>query len=264
MNMRILVTFAVEAEFAPWRKLRKFNRIDYEDLRLYRAKIADSEITVLLTGMGNQAAARAMDLMMKMADEDKYFDVCISSGLAGALHPSLVPGDIIAPRVVRAEFQHADVQSDSIAVDQDLHKMGFEQGAKCTDCLFTTDRVLLKAKEKQECSSKAQSVDMESFEIVKEACAWGARSVVIRAVSDAFDEDLPIDFNRTLSKDSQVSVTKVVLQVMKNPFVLPALLRFGKQSRMAAEELAKYLDKYVSTVPETQSLAASRAEAAAR
>jgi hypothetical protein len=64
--MRILVTFAVEAEFAPWRKLRKFNRIDYEDLRLYRTKIADSEITVLLTGVGNQSAARAMDLMMRI------------------------------------------------------------------------------------------------------------------------------------------------------------------------------------------------------
>jgi hypothetical protein len=105
---------------------------------------------------------------------------------------------------------------------------------------------------------------MESFEIVKEACAWGARSVVIRAVSDAFDEDLPIDFNRTLSKDSQVSVTKVVLQLIGNPFVLPALLRFGKQSRKAAEGLVNYLDKYVSKVSDTQSLASSRVEAAAR
>lgn len=262
--MRILVTFAVDAEFAPWRKLRKFNRIDYEDLRLWRTTVADHEITVLLTGVGKQAAARAMDLMMRMADEDKYFDVCVSSGLAGSLHPSLAPGDIIAPRVVRAELQHADLESETLTVDLDLHKLGFEQGAKCTDCLFTTDRVLLKAKEKQECSSKAQSVDMESFEIVKEACAWGARSVVIRAVSDAFDEDLPIDFNRTLSKDSQVSVAKVVSQLIKNPFVLPALLRFGKQSRKAAEGLAKYLDKYVSKVPDIHSPATSRAEAAAR
>src|SRR5271165_5873177 len=108
MTMRILVTFAVDAEFAPWRKLRTFQRIDYEDLRLWRTSMEGNEITVLLTGMGNQSAARAMDLMMRMADEDKHFDVCISSGLAGALHESLVPGDIIAPRAVRAEFRHAD------------------------------------------------------------------------------------------------------------------------------------------------------------
>jgi nucleoside phosphorylase len=246
MRMRVLVTFAVDAEFAPWRKLRKFQRIDYEELRLWRTNLAGNDVTVLLTGIGQQSAARAMDLMMRMADDDKYFDVCISSGLAGALHESLVPGNIIAPRVVRAEFRHADLESDSIAVDEDLHILSVKEGAKCTDCLFTTDRVLLTARQKQECSSKAQSVDMESFEIVKIACAWGARSVVIRAVSDSSNEDLPIDFNLTLSRDSQVSVTKVLMQLAKNPFALPALLRFGRQSRKAAEGLANYLDAYVS------------------
>lgn len=260
--MRVLVTFAVDAEFAGWRKLRKFQRIDYEDLRLFRTNLGGNEITVLLTGVGKQAASRAMDLMMRMADEDKYFDVCISSGLAGALHESLAPGDIIAPLVVRAEFQHADLESDSITVDEDLHKLSVKEGAKCTDCLFTTDRVLLTSKEKQECSSKAQSVDMESFEIVKAACAWGARSVVVRAVSDSFDEDLPIDFNRTLSEDAQISVTKVVMQLAKNPFVLPALLRFGKQSRKAAEGLVNYLDAYVAKLGEVQPEVAPRMAAA--
>jgi nucleoside phosphorylase len=248
--MRVLVTFAVDAEFAPWRKLRQFHRIDYDGLRLWRTKIADGEITVLLTGMGKQAAARAMDLMMRMADEEKHFDICISSGLAGALHPSLAPGDIIAPRVVLAEFRHADLHSETLAVDEQLHKLSVQHGAKCTDCLFTTDRVLLTAQQKEECSSKAQSVDMESFEIVKDACAWGARSVVLRAVSDAFHEDLPLDFNRTISKDAQISVSGVLFQLLQNPFALPALLRFAKQSRRAAEGLTKYLDGYVSKMGE--------------
>ncbi len=49
---------------------------------------------------------------------------------------------------------------------------------------------------------------MESFEIVKEAVAWGARCVVIRAISDSAKEELPIDFNLTLSGEKQVSVGK--------------------------------------------------------
>ncbi len=253
--MRILVTFAVEAEFAPWRKMRKFRFIDYLGLRLWRTDFGSNEITVLLTGMGEQAASQAMDLMLRMADDEKYFDVCISSGLAGALQELLTPGDIIAPRTVRAAFQHADLNFESLAVDEELHKLALSHGAKATECLFTSDRLLLTAKEKQdcECSSKAQLVDMESFEIVKEACAWGARSVVVRAVSDTVNEDLPINFSFALTKKSEISVSKIVVQLMKNPLVLPALIRFGRQSREAAEGLTNYLDSYISGLGDVQS-----------
>ena len=244
--MRVLVTFAVDAEFAPWRKRHVFHRIDFDGLHLWRAKEGDHEITVLLTGIGEQAATRAMGLMLRMADEDKYFEVCISSGLAGALQQQLTLGDIIAPRMVRADFRHADVKSDSLAVDEELHRLALSEGAKATDCLLTSDQVLLTAKQKQECSVKAQSVDMESFEIVKEACAWGARSVVLRAISDSANEDLPVNFNLTLTKTSQISHTRVILQLLKNPRALPALLRFGKQSKRAADRLATYLDAYIS------------------
>jgi adenosylhomocysteine nucleosidase len=250
--MRVLVTFAVEAEFAPWRKFRKFRFIDYMGLLLWRTDFGNIEITVLLTGMGEQAASRAMDLMLGMADEEKYFDICISSGLAGALQELLTPGDIIAPRTVRTAFRHADAQFDSLAVNEQLLKLALSLGAKATECLFTTDQVLLTAKQKQECgcSSKAQSVDMESFEIVKEACAWGAQSVVVRAVSDAAGEDLPIDFNLTMSKESQISVSKVVAQLLKHPLALPALLRFGRQSHRAAEGLVNFLELYVGKLSE--------------
>src|SRR3974390_964319 len=244
--MRVLVTFAVDAEFAPWRKRRFFNRIDYQGLQLWRTDAEHHEITVLLTGIGEQAAALAMDLMLRMADSEKYFDVCISSGLAGALQASLTPGDIIAPRQIRTAFQYADLKSDSLVVDEELQKIALGEGAKATDCLFTSDQMLLTAKQKGDCSSKAQSVDMESFEIVKTACAWGARSVVLRAVSDSAGEDLPIDFSLTLSKKSHVSVSKVIFQLVKNPRALPALIRFGRQSRQAAQALANFLDSYIS------------------
>src|SRR5271170_193186 len=173
--MKVLVTFAVDAEFAPWRKRRSFRFIDYQGLRLWRSDAGEVEITALVTGMGTPAAVQAMDLMMKMADGDQYFDICVSSGLAGALAESLVPGDIISPLRIVAERKQADVSPDYLEVDADLRSRALRLGAKETDCLYTTDQVLVKVKQKRDCSSKAQAVDMESFEIVKEACAWGAR-----------------------------------------------------------------------------------------
>ena len=105
--MRVLVTFAVEAEFAAWRKLRTFNLIDYQGLKLRRTAVGETEVTVLITGVGSESAAQAMDLMMRMADKDQYFDVCVSSGLAGALCDTLSVGDVIAPKELIVELKHA-------------------------------------------------------------------------------------------------------------------------------------------------------------
>lgn len=261
--MRVLVTFAVDAEFAPWRKLRKFRFIDFDGLRLWRAEAGDTEITALVTGMGTQSAAKAMDLMMRLADQNKNFDICISSGLAGALEEGLSPGDIIAPQILISENRYADVSSEQLNVDSELRQQALDGGAKTADCLLTVDRVLVKRSHKRSCASRAQSVDMESFEIVKDACAWGARCVVVRAISDSAQEDLPINFNLTLSKTNQVSVAKVLLQLAKNPFVLPALVRFGRQSQKAATTLAMFLDGYIQRL-ESPSRTSRAREAAAK
>lgn len=261
--MRVLVTFAVEAEFAPWRALRNFSSIDYDGLQLWRTKAGDTEITILLTGIGGPAAAQAMGLMMNMADEEESFDVCISSGLAGALCGTLVVGDVIAPKLLLAERVHGDLQADQFEVDAPLRKLALEAGARDANCLFTADRLLVKASQKSACSSRAQLVDMESFEVVKEGIAWGARGVVVRAISDAANEDLPIDFGLTLSESHQISIGKVVLQLFQHPLALPRLVRFGKQSRLAAEALAKFLDEYVQAIARVPCRERSR-EVAAR
>jgi len=243
--MKVLVTFAVEAEFAAWRKLRAFNLIDYQGLKLRRTVVGAAEVTVLITGVGTQAAAQAMGLMMRMADKDQYFDVCVSSGLAGALCDTLDVGDVIAPKELIVELKHLDMREERLEVNGELRRLALGQGAKDANCLFTTDEILVKASQKKSCASRAQSVDMESFEIVKAASAWGARSVVIRAISDAATEDLPINFNLTLSSQNQVSLRKVLTQLAKNPLVLPSLIRFGRQSKRAGALLATFLENYL-------------------
>ena len=252
--MKVLVTFAVEAEFAAWRKLRTFNLIDYQGLKLRKTVIGTTEVTVLITGVGSEAAGQAMDLMMRMADKDQYFDVCVSSGLAGALCDTLSVGDIIAPKELIVELKHTSHGAERLEVDLELRQLALGRGAKNANCLFTTDEILVKASQKKSCSSRAQSVDMESFEIVKAASAWGARSIVLRAISDAATEDMPINFNLTLSDKKQVSLSRVLIQVAKNPLALPALIRFGEQSKRAAALLAAFLEGYLKELASAGSM----------
>jgi len=68
---------------------------------------------------------------------------------------------------------------------------------------------------------------------------------VIRAISDSATEDLPINFNLTLSEHKEVSLSKVLGQLAKNPMALPALIRFGKQSKRAGALLAEFLESYL-------------------
>ncbi len=242
--MRILVTFAVEAEFAPWAARRKFDRQNAEGLKLWKSAIGDSEIFVVLTGIGDDSA-KVMELMLRVASSNRSFDVCVSSGLAGALRPDYQLSDIVVAKLLKSVGVHADLGRDWLETDKQLVELAVSQGAKPSGVFYTAEKVLTTAEEKSQLATKADVVEMESFDVVKEGYAWGARGVAIRAISDRADEDLPIDFNRTISSDSRISVPRVLAEVAKNPGTLRPLIRFGKQSRSAAEALARFLETYL-------------------
>jgi nucleoside phosphorylase len=245
--MRILVTFAVEAEFAPWRARRKFDRQDAPGLQLWKSVIGDSEIFVALTGIGDESA-NVLDLMMRVVPCNRYFDVCVSSGLAGALRSDCRVSDIVVAKLLKSNFVHADLGRDWLETDKQLVELAVAHGAKPVDAFYTAQKVLTTAEQKSQLATKADVVEMESFDVVKEGFAWGARGVAIRAISDRADENLPIDFNRTMSSDSRVSIPRVLAEVAKRPGTLGPLIRFGKQSRSAAEALARFLEIYVNEV----------------
>jgi purine-nucleoside phosphorylase len=179
--------------------------------------------------------------------------VWVSSGLAGALRDSLRLGDVIAPRAVLSKTG-AGSPTNRLEVDKELHQLALNTGANPAECLLTACRVLTLAVEKKAQGSVAELVDMESFDVIREARKRGSRGVIIRAISDSADEDLPIDFNATLSRSRQVSLPRVLLRLAKNPWAMHRLIRFGKQSRKAAESLALFLDSYVLRIAQLPSL----------
>jgi adenosylhomocysteine nucleosidase len=236
--MRILVTFAVDAEFAPWRKLRAFRRVASEQMDCYSAEVHGAEIHVLLTGMGRKKAG--VEATKAIWDAD--VDFCISSGLAGGLRPEHLAGEILVPaEVVNAE-------GSSVACDGELTELAERNGAKRVGNFYTGSDVVLLAHDKKKLGEKADAVEMESFDILKEAKGFGSKVVAVRAVSDTVDEDLPLDFNRVATDEGEVSLAKVFGQIALNPAAIGPLVRFGRQSRMAAEKLSIFLDGFVDAL----------------
>jgi adenosylhomocysteine nucleosidase len=237
--MRILVTFAVEAEFAPWRKLRQFEKQTEGAAEYFVTRIGGANVNVLLTGVGGKSAW--LETTRIVWDGD--VDICISSGLAGALRAEYQLGDILAAKQVQAMRWKRVVASDPTLI-----QLAEEHGAQAVASFYSADRVISSASEKRELGSAADAVEMESGEVLYEASAFGAKVIAIRGISDAVDENLPLDFNRVVTLAGEVSIPKVLGEVVRHPMSAPALMRFGKQSRMAAEKLGTFLDRYIEGV----------------
>jgi len=243
--VKVLVTFAVPAEFAPWRARHSFHRVADKFLTCYEADIADAKIMVLLTGVGGDFAAARVRMVMSPELGKRKFKFCVSTGLAGALRAEHRPGDVLVAHGVQAETVRHAGASNEVFGDAELGILAVDCGAKLVGRFHTSSRIVQTSTAKTALGSMADAVEMESFDIFREAQAWGSRSVAIRAISDSVTEDLPIDFSKTLTKLGEVSVSRLVLEIARRPNRLPSLVRFGRQSRRAATALADFLDRYV-------------------
>lgn len=246
--MRVLITFALANEFAPWRKLRAFRSGRLGGTEAFVAEISGAEVYVVLTGAGPNHAGRAVCGVMQTEGDGINF--CVSSGLAGALRPEYQIGQILAARVVHSETSHADVPGSELAGSDSLIAFAAEYGATPVDRFYTASRAIGRVDEKQHLARTADAVEMESFEILREARAFGIPAIAVRSISDAADEPLPLDMNRIFGDEGEVSIPAVVAEVARHPKSLPGLVRLGQQSKQAAESLAQFLDRYIVGVVE--------------
>jgi adenosylhomocysteine nucleosidase len=246
MAVRILIIFALENEFAPWRASHDFKPVKLGNAEVYVAEIASAQVTVALTGVGARQAALTAPQIMR--GEFDVFDCCISSGLAGGLQSKYGIAEVLAARSVFSEAVPADGTSRLIQCSGALVSFAADSGAKAVEQFYSADHVISTAREKQALSAKADAVEMESFEILRAAQSAGVPAVAVRAISDTLDEDLPIDMAEILTDEGQVSIPRVLGQVAVKPRSLPGLLRLGKNSRVAAQSLSRFLDTYVAAL----------------
>ena len=246
--MNILVTFALENEFAPWRAMHNFRSGKCGGADAQFAEIGGAGVSVVLTGVGPKQAALGASLALRIEHESINF--CVSSGLAGGLRPAYQVGQVLAARRIFSENLRDDGESRVIESSAALTSFAAEGGATVADQFFSANHPVGTAVEKQLLSAKSDAVEMESFEILHRARDCGVPAVAIRAISDTLNEDLPLDMHEILTEEGQVSIPRVLGQVARHPQSLPGLLRLGQNSKRAAEALAQFLDQYVARIAE--------------
>jgi adenosylhomocysteine nucleosidase len=244
--LRMLVTFALKAEFSPWSSHHSFVPYEFEnwerrrEFDLFKANIGRNEVTVLLTGIGGAHAAKAMSSVPL-----NQYDICISSGLAGALDSSLKPGAVVAARVAQTAQQDSQEASDPVLLD-----LACSCGARTVDVSLSCEHIVATVDEKEGLRESGEVVEMESAHILASARASRVPAVVVRAISDAADEDLPVDFQRILDSHGHLKIGGLLKEVGLSPYRIPLLIQFCRQSRAAARSLADFLDRYIAAVSE--------------
>ena len=252
--MRVLVTFAVEAEFAPWRKRHEFRPFEpTKGTAANIATIAGAEVIVGLTGIGPEAAfSKTCDLTW-----GEVLDLCITTGFAGALRPAYQVADILVAREIVGDETRAKVFGTRIKSTQRLLEAAATCGAKVVERFYSSPMAIRTAHEKAALGDFADAVEMESFEVLSEALAWMSEGVAVRAVSDTADEDLPLDFNKVVNDEGELSVARLAGQVVRKPSVIPGLVRLGQRSGEAAQKLADFLDVYIAALAAKPEMLAS-------
>lgn len=251
--MRILVTFAIKAEFSQWSSRHPFVPYEFEnwetrrEFDLFKANIGPDEVTVLLTGMGGENAVKAMASIPL-----EIHEVCISSGLAGSLDARITPGDVVAARSAEMLEQSNRAASDAILVE-----LAVACGAKAVNVFLTSEKIIATAEEKEGLSRKGSIVEMETTHILAAAAQRHVPCVAVRAISDAADEDLPVDFARILDSHGHLKMGGLLKEVGLSPYRIPLLLQFGRQSRAAGKSLADFLDRYIPAISQSWTRAAS-------
>jgi uridine phosphorylase len=177
---------------------------------------------------------------MGAANSAKHFAAAIAAsrprlvltcGFAGGLNPNLARGDVVfsaddgfplcaALKTIGARpvTFHCDVKVATTAAD----KAGLRQ------------------------KTGADVVEMESGVIRRICQAQGIPSATVRVISDAAEDNLPLDFNELMTPDQQMDWPRLVWAILKNPAKIGELMRFQKQTISAAENLASTLASVIS------------------
>jgi adenosylhomocysteine nucleosidase len=182
---------------------------------------------VVVSGMGKANAERALRRMLDLA----FPQLVLTCGYAGGLNPELQLGDVV--------FE----TDPSGRLAELLLKHGAKPGR-----FHCADRVVTTAMEKQALwqLTGADAVEMESG-VVREICARrNIPTATVRVISDAVNQDLPLDFNELSGPDGNIRWWGLARALMRSPELVPKLMRFQRELARSGVALGSVLEKVVA------------------
>jgi adenosylhomocysteine nucleosidase len=201
------------------------------------------------TGVGRASVSRALDwLFAKPKLDDVAYEptLLIYAGFAGAATADLHVGDIVLADEVLDEHGRSWHTTWPKKLPEEPWNPPLRRGR-----LITTDQLAHDPRQKRAFFEKHQAIaiDMESAEFAARCSREGVPFACVRAISDEVDTPLSPNLVSLLSGGS-ASPFRVMRMLLRHPGMLPELLRLGRDTKRASEQLALALGELLTlTLP---------------
>ena len=161
----------------------------------------------------------------------------LSFGTAGGISPSLQAGDLLLPSTVMDRFGNVFRTSEEwrTRIEDSLGPVkDFDSG-----CLLGTNKIIHTVVEKKEVSKNfsAFAVDMESHRVGKVAKKNNIPFLVIRAVADTANIDVPKSVIGIIGANGRPCYSKAFVNLILNPMDIPRLAQLSKRYKVALRSL---------------------------
>jgi nucleoside phosphorylase len=232
--MTIAIVAAMPEEIAPLRaRLVGASRVQRGSVLVEQGRLGGREVALASTGDGARNARAGVEALLAASNAEAL----VVLGVSGALSPELATADlVVASRVTDEDGAAHD--SDAAWVAAATRATGARPAV-----IVSARRIADSAEEKRRLARQAGAglalVDLESAAYVAAARARAIPWLVLRAVSDRADENLPALLNRSLDAGGAVNRGRVLRGLLGDPGALPQLLALRKRVGQCAEVLAR-------------------------
>jgi len=245
---RIAILAASGRELAPARGvLGTVQRSRLGSLVHEVGRIGGVEAHLVVSGIGAAPAFAAAEALLAAV----RVDAVVSTGYAGALGAAEIGEVIVGTEVYDwTKTQPRPVyRSDGALLDMARRAVGPARTAWSQGAVVTVGQIVWRAAEKRALgkASGAIAVEMESAAIAHAAASRKVPFLMVRAVSDGVDDDLPMDFNLWLQRWGR---TRGIAQLLMRPSRLRALLTMKRHVEQGSYALAQFFRAFFAVLDE--------------
>jgi adenosylhomocysteine nucleosidase len=235
--MRLALFAAFPQEIKPIIKyFRAAKEAKTNPFKIFLTESSSYEIIVILTGVGVSNAEAAMKFVLEKYKPDSI----ISIGFCGALYKGAGIGDLIwASRVmlISQDKNHTLEIQDS----GKLLKVLCEQVPIKAGSVLSLERWMKKTEINQTLTGELSFpvCDMETYPLAHLSIKRGLPFIVIRAVTDTADEDIPFNPYEVCDTSGAFRISKVLGLLLRKPTLIPEIIRLGRNSKSASLTLCR-------------------------
>jgi adenosylhomocysteine nucleosidase len=231
------------------RRLGRYRKERIDRFPVYRFNLEGREIDLVQSGMGRERAAAAAEALMAAHRPG----LLISAGLGGAVRKGLATGDVVLAGKVMSLSE--EELAETIAIDnvhflRDLAESLPLRDFRILDGCIITSQGILRKKEVNRILPDGLGnpvLDMETSAVAEATFREAIPFLALRAISDPADEELLFSIEEITDRDLNISIRKVLSAVLRNPRILPQMLRLAKNAKTAGDNLAQVLERLIRT-----------------